>query len=53
MEQKQSKLSILTRPLIAENPSLVLLLGTCPTLATTTSVINGMRWDHHLCAGLL
>jgi electron transport complex protein RnfE len=42
MEQKQSKLSILTRPLIAENPSLVLLLGTCPTLATTTSVINGM-----------
>lgn len=42
MEAKQSKLSILTRPLIAQNPSLVLLLGACPTLATTTSAINGI-----------
>lgn len=42
MEEKRSKLSILLRPLIKENPSLVLLLGTCPTLATTTSVINGV-----------
>ena len=35
---KQSKLSIIIRGLIKENPVLVLVLGTCPTLATTTSV---------------
>ena len=33
-----SKLSILTNGIIKENPVLVLVLGTCPTLATTTSV---------------
>ena len=31
-----------TKGLIKENPLLVLLLGCCPTLATTTSAINGM-----------
>ena len=31
-----------TKGLIKENPILVLLLGCCPTLATTTSAINGM-----------
>lgn len=31
-----------TKGLIKENPTLVLLLGCCPTLATTTSAINGM-----------
>lgn len=41
MGNKVSKLAILTRGLIKENPSLVLLLGTCPTLATTSSAING------------
>lgn len=35
---KDSKLAILTRGLIKENPVLVLILGTCPTLATSTSV---------------
>ncbi len=35
------KLKILTKGIIKENPTLVLLLGTCPTLATTTSAING------------
>ena len=40
MENK-SKLSILTNGLIKENPVLVLVLGTCPTLAVTTSVTNG------------
>lgn len=35
---KDSKLAILTRGLIKENPVLVLVLGTCPTLATSTSV---------------
>lgn len=36
------KLSILTKGIIKENPVLVLLLGTCPTLATTSSAINGI-----------
>lgn len=42
MNEKTSKLSILTKGIIKENPVLVLLLGTCPTLATTTSAINGL-----------
>ncbi len=42
MEKKPSKLSILTKGIIKENPVLVLLLGTCPTLATTSSAINGV-----------
>ena len=37
-----SKLSIITRGIIKENPTFVLLLGMCPTLGTTTSAINGM-----------
>lgn len=41
-EKKTSKLSILTKGIIKENPVLVLLLGTCPTLATTSSALNGM-----------
>lgn len=42
MNENNSKLSILTKGIIKENPVLVLLLGTCPTLATTTSAINGL-----------
>ena len=41
MEKKTSKLSILTKGIIKENPNLVLLLGTCPTLASTSSALNG------------
>ena len=37
-----SKLQIMTKGIIKENPVLVLLLGTCPTLATTTSAANGL-----------
>ena len=37
---KDNKLSILLKGIIKENPVLVLLLGTCPTLATTTSVTS-------------
>lgn len=37
-----SKLQILTKGLLKENPTFVLLLGMCPTLATTTSAINGL-----------
>ena len=28
--------------IIKENPTFVLLLGMCPTLATTTSAVNGL-----------
>ena len=37
-----SKLSLITRGIIKENPIFVLLLGMCPTLGTTTSAINGL-----------
>ncbi len=37
-----NKLSILTKGIIKENPVLVLVLGTCPTLAVTTGAINGL-----------
>lgn len=40
-KKKQSKLRVLTAGLIRENPVLVLILGTCPTLATSTSAANG------------
>nr|CRY96818.1 hypothetical protein [uncultured prokaryote] len=36
--KENSKLGTLTRGIIKENPVLVLVLGTCPTLATSTSV---------------
>ena len=39
---KNSKLWIFLKGLIAENPVLVLILGTCPTLAQTKSVINAL-----------
>ena len=39
---KNNKLSILLKGIIAENPVLILILGTCPTLATTTSVISAL-----------
>lgn len=37
---------IIMNGLIKENPTWVLILGMCPTLATTTSAVNG------LCMGL-
>lgn len=39
--KKGNKLSILLDGIIKENPVMVLVLGTCPTLAVTTSVANG------------
>lgn len=36
------RLQILVNGIIKENPVLVLVLGTCPTLATSTSVLNGL-----------
>lgn len=35
-------IKILLNGIIKENPTFVLLLGMCPTLATTTSAVNGM-----------
>ena len=37
-----SYLKIITGGIIKDNPVFVLMLGMCPTLATTTSAINGM-----------
>lgn len=39
---KNSSLSVLTNGIIKENPTLVLILGTCPTLATTTTVTGAL-----------
>ena len=38
-----NKLSLITNGLLKENPTFVLVLGMCPTLATTTSAMNGME----------
>ncbi len=35
-------MKIIVNGLITENPTFVLILGMCPTLATTSSAINGM-----------
>ncbi len=39
---EKSKGSVFTNGIIKENPVLVLVLGTCPTLATSTSVETGL-----------
>ncbi|HCZ22389.1 MAG TPA: electron transport complex subunit RsxE, partial [Rikenellaceae bacterium] len=38
-----SKFSLVTAGLIRNNPTFVLVLGMCPTLATTTSALNGLE----------
>ena len=38
-----SKLGLITKGFIKENPTFVLVLGMCPTLATTTSALNGLE----------
>lgn len=37
-----SKLGLITKGIIKENPTFMLVLGMCPTLGTTTSAINGL-----------
>ena len=37
-----TKLQLLTKGLVKDNPTFVLILGMCPTLATTSSAINGL-----------
>ena len=39
---KNKYISTLTNGLFKENPTFVLMLGMCPTLAVTTSAINGL-----------
>lgn len=41
-KQKKSYVKELTKGFLKENPVLRLVLGTCPTLATSTSVVNGI-----------
>ncbi len=41
-KNKNGSLSVLLNGILKENPVLVLILGTCPTLATTTSVISAL-----------
>lgn len=40
--QKKTFMSVLLNGLIWENPTFVLMLGMCPTLAITTSGMNGI-----------
>jgi electron transport complex protein RnfE len=40
--KERSSLSVLTAGILKENPVLVLLLGTCPTLAMSTMAVNGI-----------
>jgi electron transport complex protein RnfE len=42
MKKEQSRLFIFLKGLILENPVLVLVLGTCPTLAQTSSLLNAL-----------
>ena len=37
-----SKLGLVTKGILKENPTFVLVLGMCPTLGTSTSAINGL-----------
>ncbi len=37
-----SKLQLITKGIIKDNPTFVLILGMCPTLGVTSSAINGM-----------
>ncbi len=41
-EEKTKRIDIFLKGLLKENPVLVMFLGLCPTLGTTTSAINGL-----------
>ena len=41
-DKKLSLIKELTKGVIKDNPTLVMLLGMCPTLAVTTQAINGI-----------
>ncbi len=42
MKSKANKLAILLRGIIAENPVFILVLGTCPSIATSTSMFSAL-----------
>lgn len=42
VKEKKSAAQIFLNGILKENPTLVLMLGMCPTLAVTTSAINGL-----------
>lgn len=42
MNSKPSRLSYLTSGIIRENPTLILMIGLCPTLATTVTARDGL-----------
>ena len=42
MEKEKTNLQVLTNGIIKENPTLVLVLGTCPTIAITTMAMNAI-----------
>ena len=37
-----NRLRLLTKGIVKENPTFILMLGMCPTLGTTTSAMNGL-----------
>ena len=41
--KKNGYLSTFTKGILVENPVFILILGTCPALATTTNVIGAFR----------
>ncbi|MBQ4150710.1 MAG: electron transport complex subunit E [Clostridia bacterium] len=53
MKQQNSNLSVLVKGILRENPVFVLILGTCPTLATTTSVISALAMGFATMAVLI
>ena len=52
----KEKLKVFSNGLLKENPSLRLVLGTCPTLAVTTLAVNGLgmglveQWQNCRCS---
>ena len=42
-DRTMSKLGLITKGFVKDNPTFVLVLGMCPTLATTTSALNGLE----------
>ncbi len=42
MRKKNTKLSLVANGIVTNNPTFRLVLGTCPTLAVTTSALNGV-----------
>ena len=51
--KKDSNISVLFKGLLLENPVFVLVLGTCPTLATTQTVIGALAMGFAAMAVLI